>query len=187
MSLGGYTNLAGLLESKPDRRELARRAGARSTKKVKRLVIMDGLFPNGGPALTNQKIDLAAASAVVGGEGWPTPIAWVDGFGGINTKVGGTLCTAAPTDHPMRVVYEALFGCEPPGDGNWDAPTLLYALGDVERVFSELGQGGAAVINKHGGLSWRDPVLPQARRLRPRGRPTGPQRANRRASRRVEA
>ena len=156
VSLGGYTNLAGLLDSKRDE-ESSLDGRALIEKKVKRLVIMDGLFPGGAPAVTNQKIDLAAASAVVGGEGWPTPIAWVDGFGGINTKVGGTLCTAAQTDHPMRVVYEALFGCAPPGDGNWDAPALLYALGDVEGVFSELGQGGAAVINEQGGLSWETP------------------------------
>jgi len=156
VSLGGYTNLAGLLDSKADAASpLDGRALVE--KKVTRLVIMDGLFPGGAPALTNQKIDLAAASAVVGGEGWPTPIAWVDGFGGINTKVGGTLCTAAPIDHPMRVVYEALFGCAPPGDGNWDAPALLYALGDPKGVFSELGQGGAAVINAQGGLSWETP------------------------------
>jgi len=156
VSLGGYTNLAGLLDSKPDE-ESSLGGRALIEKKVKRLVIMDGLFPDGAPALTNQKIDLAAASAVVGGEGWPTPVAWVDGFGGINTKVGGSLCTAVPTDHPMRVVYEALFRCEPPGDGNWDAPALLYALGDDERIFSELGQGGAAVINAQGGLSWETP------------------------------
>jgi hypothetical protein len=156
VSLGGYTNLADLLESTRDKESpLAGRALI--AKKVKRLVIMDGLFPNGAPALTNQKIDLAAATTVVSGEGWPTPIVWVDGFGGIDTKVGGTLCTAVPAGHPMLVVYEALFGCEEPGDGNWDAPTLLYALGDIEDAFTELGQGGAAVINKDGGLSWETP------------------------------
>jgi hypothetical protein len=156
VSLGGYTNLAGLLDSKSD--ESGSLDGrALVEKKVKRLVIMDGLFPGGAGALTNQKIDLAAASAVIGGPGWPTPIGWVDGLGGISTKVGGTLCTAAPADHPMRVVYEALFGCAPPGDGNWDAPTLLYALGDSQNVFSELGQGGAAVLNQQGGLSWETP------------------------------
>lgn len=156
VSLGGYTNLAALLGStRGQGSSLAGRALVE--KKVKRLVQMDGLFPGGAPALTNQKIDLAAASAVVGGAGWPTPIAWVDGLGGIQTKVGGTLCTAAPPKHPMRIVYEALFACRPPGDGNWDAPTLLYAVGDVPDVFSEHGQGGAAVINAQGGLSWETP------------------------------
>jgi hypothetical protein len=56
----------------------------------------------------------------------------------------------------MRIVYEDLFECGPVGDGDWDTPTLLFALGDVPRVFSVLGRGGAAVINKPGGLSWRE-------------------------------
>jgi hypothetical protein len=55
----------------------------------------------------------------------------------------------------MRVVYEALFGCGPPRDGDWDAPALLYAVGDLPGVFTELGRGGAAVINAQGGLSWQ--------------------------------
>ncbi len=152
VSVGGYTNLAGLLASKRGQgSSLDGRALA--GKKVKRLVQMDGIFPGGGPAFTNQKIDLESASAVVGGEGWPTPMAWVDGLGGIQTKVGGALCAEAP-DHPMRIVYEVLFACGPPGDGNWDAPTLLYAIGDLQGAFTEEGQGGAAVINAQGGLSW---------------------------------
>ena len=117
---------------------------------------MDGLFPvDGMPAFTNQKIDLAAATAVVGGD-WPVPIAWVDGSTGVATKVGTTLCTGTEPDHPMRIVYESLFACGPPTDGDWDAPTLLYAVGDVPDAFSEAGQGGAAVINPEGGLAWDD-------------------------------
>jgi len=56
----------------------------------------------------------------------------------------------------MRIAYEALFGCGPPKDGDWDAPALLYAIGDLPKAFEELGQGGAAVINADGGLSWQD-------------------------------
>jgi hypothetical protein len=154
VSIGGYTNLAGLLGSKRGQgSSLPGRALV--AKKVKRLVIMDGIFPGGGPPFTNQQLDLAAAAAVVGGDGWPTPMAWVDGLDGIQTKVGATLCITAPPANPMRIVYEALFGCGPPGDGDWDAPALLYAIGDLPGVFSELGQGGAAVINAQGGLSWQ--------------------------------
>ncbi|HEY7137732.1 MAG TPA: nucleoside hydrolase [Acidimicrobiia bacterium] len=147
VSLGAYTNLAGLLDSRHGRALVAR--------KVKRLVIMDGVFPTGGPPFTNQKLDLAAASAVVGGAGWPTPVAWVDGLDGVGTQVGATLCATASAANPMRVVYEALFGCGPPRDGDWDAPALLYAVGDLPGVFTELGRGGAAVINAQGGLSWQ--------------------------------
>jgi hypothetical protein len=150
VSLGAYTNLAGLLAS----------AGgpALVTQKVKRVVIMDGLFPGGLGPVTHQKLDLAAASVVVAGAGgvapWPTPIAWVDGLDGISTMVGGTLCTKTPANNPMRIAYQALFGCGPPRDGDWDAPALLFALDDVPQVFSVLGRGGAAVINAQGGLSW---------------------------------
>ena len=159
VSVGAYTNLAGLLESPaadgaPSGRELV-------TKKVKRLVVMDGVFPGGWEAVTNQKLDLDAAAAVVAGTAdapaWPTPIAWVDGYDGIATRVGGKLCRQTAADHPMRIVYEDLFECGPPGDGNWDAPALLYAIGDVPKVFSILGRGGAAVINEKGGLSWQKP------------------------------
>ncbi len=160
VAIGAYTNLAGLLRSKSDQNSpLDGRAliGA----KVKRLVVEDGLFPNGAPALTNQKLDPSSARAVVNGTDWPTPIAWVDGFDGIQTKVGGALCSTVPADNPMRIVYESRFGCGPPGDGDWDGPTLLYAIGGRQGLFSELGRGGAAYINSQGGLSWRtDPARP---------------------------
>jgi pyrimidine-specific ribonucleoside hydrolase len=155
VSLGGYTNLAGLLESRRGQGS-ALDGRALVAKKVKRLVIMDGFFPGGGPAFTNQQIDLAAANTVVGGAGWPTPVAWADGTVGVATRVGSTLCATVAADHPMRIAYESLFGCGPPKDGDWDAPALLYALGDHPATFSELGQGGAAVINPQGGLSWDD-------------------------------
>lgn len=153
VAIGGYTNLARLLDSPAD--DVSNQSGrSLLASKVKRVVINDGLFPDGGPALTNQKIDLDAANTVVTGD-WPTPIAWVDGFTGIKMQVGHPLCTEAPAEHPMRIVYEGLFACAPPGDGNWDAPTLLYATDHAPDAFEELGQGGAAVVNESGGLSWQ--------------------------------
>ena len=119
-------------------------------------MIEDGLFPNGASVpFTNSKYDVASARAVVAGVGWPTPIAWVDGFTGINTKVGGSLCATAPGNNPMRIVYQALFGCGPPKDGDWDGPTMLYAIGGRQGFFTELGQGGSAVMGAQGGLSWQ--------------------------------
>lgn len=160
VAIGAYTNLAGLLRSEPDRSS-SLDGRALVSKKVKRLVIEDGLFPTGAPPLTNQKLDLYSAREVVNGNDWPTPMAWVDGFSGIQTKVGGSLCTTVAPDNPMRIVYESRFGCGPPGDGDWDGPTLLFAIGDTPELFSELGQGGAAFINAEGGLSWQsDPERP---------------------------
>jgi hypothetical protein len=149
VGIGGYTNLAGLLKA-PGGPKLI-------TDKVKRLVIMDGIFPDGIGPVTNQLIDPAAATAVVADPGWPGPISWADGTVGIATRVGAALCTTVPPNQPMRVAYEQLFQCGPPKDGDWDAPTLLYAVGDLPGTFTELGQGGAAVINAQGGLSWMTP------------------------------
>jgi Inosine-uridine preferring nucleoside hydrolase len=153
VAIGGDTNLAGLLRSRPGQgSSLPGRALVKA--KVSKLVIEDGLFPSGGPPFTNERLDIAATHQLVGSQGWPTPIAWVDGLTGINTKVGGNLCTSVSPKNPMRIVYTTLFGCGPPGDGDWDGPTLLYAVGDTPGSFSELGQGGAAVINSQGGLTW---------------------------------
>lgn len=152
VSIGGYTNVAGLLASQPD--DFSKLDGrALIKKKVTRLVQMDGLLPGGIGPVTNQNVDLEAATAVVEG-GWPTPIAWVDGAIGIRTLVGRDLCTETPAEHPMHIVYEILFQCGAVGDGNWDAPTLLYAIGDIPKAFDEGGKGGAVVINDRGGLSW---------------------------------
>jgi inosine-uridine preferring nucleoside hydrolase len=159
ISLGSYTNLAGLIASRPD--DISRLDGrALVARKVDRLVVMDGLFPDGLPPVTNQQYDLPAAAAVVGegttDTGWPTPITWVDGTTSVTTDIGTELCTDAPPHHPIRIVYENLFGCGPPTDGNWDAPTFLFAVGDTPTAFTQLGQGGSAVINPDGGLSWQE-------------------------------
>jgi len=155
VAIGAYTNLAGLLRSKAGQAS-SLDGRALIAAKVRRLVVEDGLFPGGAPVpFTNTKYDVPSARAVVKGTDWPTPIAWVDGFTGINTKVGGMLCSTAPPNNPMRIVYQALFGCGPPEDGDWDGPTILYAIGGRQGMFSELGQGGAAVMNAQGGLSWQ--------------------------------
>ena len=153
VAIGGDTNLAGLLASGPGQGS-SLRGRALVSAKVKRLVIEDGLFPMGGPPFTNERLDIAATRAIVASSGWPTAIAWVDGYTGINTKVGGTLCTSVPPRNPMRIVYTKLFNCGPPGDGDWDGPTMLYAVDGASGIFSVMGQGGAAVIDSQGGLSW---------------------------------
>ncbi len=140
VAIGGDTNLAGLLQSGPGQgSSLPGRALVAA--KVKQLVIEDGLFPTGGPPFTNERIDISATKDIVGSQGWPTPMAWVDGFTGVYTKVGASLCTSVPPKNPMRIVYTALFHCGPPGDGDWDGPTLLYAVEGPAAIFSELGQG----------------------------------------------
>lgn len=153
VAIGGDTNLAALLRSGPGQgSSLPGRVLV--ARKVKKLVIEDGLFPTGGPPFTNESLDVAATKWLVSTQGWPTAIAWVDGLTGINTRVGSGLCAAVPPKNPIRIVYTKLFNCGPPRDGDWDGPTLLYAVDGAAGIFSELGRGGAAVINPEGGLSW---------------------------------
>jgi hypothetical protein len=153
VAIGGDTNLAALLRSGPGQGS-SLQGRALVARKVKGLVIEDGLFPTGGPPLTNEHLDIAATQQLVSPDGWPTSMAWVDGFTGANTKVGGELCTGVPPKNPMRIVYTKLFGCGPPGDGDWDGPTLLYAVDGAPGAFTVLGQGGAANVNPQGGLTW---------------------------------
>jgi hypothetical protein len=153
VAIGGETNLAGLLRSGPGQGSSLPGRALVATK-VKKLVIEDGLFPMGGPPFTNERLDEAATRYLVGTNGWPTAIAWVDVYTGIFTKVGGDLCASVPSNNPMRIVYTKLFNCGSPGDGDWDGPTMLYAFEGARGVFTVLGQGGAAIINGQGGLSW---------------------------------
>ena len=64
VAIGAYTNLAGILRSKPGQ-DSSLEGRALVAKKVKRLVIEDGLFPEGAPPLTNQKLDTSSAQEVV--------------------------------------------------------------------------------------------------------------------------
>jgi inosine-uridine nucleoside N-ribohydrolase len=64
VAIGGDTNLAGLLRSRPGQgSSLPGRALV--ARKVKKLVIEDGLFPTGGPPFTNERLDIAATQSVV--------------------------------------------------------------------------------------------------------------------------
>ena len=108
VAIGGDTNLAGLLASGPGQGS-SLRGRALVAAKVKRLVIEDGLFPMGGPPFTNERLDIAATRAIVASTGWPTAIAWVDGYTGVNTKVGGTPLHLGSSKEPdAHRLYEAL-------------------------------------------------------------------------------
>jgi hypothetical protein len=120
VAIGGDTNLAGLLHSRPGQGS-SLRGRALVAAKVQDLVIEDGLFPTGAPRSPTRRLTSPPPSG---------------------------------SKNPMRIVYTKLFNCGPPGDGDWDGPTMLYAVEGASKIFSVLGQGGAAVINTMGGLSW---------------------------------
>ena len=121
-----YTNLAAILVS-PGGRQLV--AG-----KVKRLVIMDGLFPGGLGPVTNQKLDLDVARP-----SWPGRCEPVRGRRPSRGSTGSTASVPgsarpcarrSPRHNPMRIAYQSLFGCGPPKDGDWDVPLPSAAVCD---------------------------------------------------------
>ena len=185
VALGGDTNLAGLLRSGPGQGSSLRGRALVATK-VKKLVIEDGLFPTGGPPFTNEKLDIAATKSLVArGGGWPTAIAWVDGLTGISTKVGGTLCTSVPPKNPMRIVYTKLFHCGPPGDGDWDGPTMLYAVEGATADLLRPGSGRCCGHQQQGRIVLGTGTGASAGGLRPCRKPSRAQREDQRAHRKL--
>lgn len=155
LSLGGHTNLAGLLASQgDDTSPLA--GGELVAAKVSQLVIMDGEFPVASRAWTNTLIDPSATKYVVNG-GWPTPMVWVDATIGRPLKVGGTVCDAH-ADGPVRAAYDILFVCGTEvGDSSWDPIQVYYVIfGAEDGVVSHAGEGGAAEADFWGAISWKD-------------------------------
>ena len=108
------------------------------TAKVKRLVIMDGALPR---RLGRSPIRSSTSPPRDRRRGRNRT--WLRGR---RRSRGSTASTgSAPgrrarcarrraADNPMRIVYETLFKCGPLRDGDWDAPALLFAIGDVPRV-----------------------------------------------------
>lgn len=102
ISVGGFSNLAALLDSGPDAfsplsgRDLV-------AAKVKQLVAMAGAFPSSRKPETNMSIHPAASIRMA--HDWPTPIVWC-GLEVGQTVITGTPLQATPPDNPVRRAYE---------------------------------------------------------------------------------
>jgi hypothetical protein len=147
VSIGGHTNLAGLLASRGGK--------ALVERKVKGLVVMAGEFPTASRAWTNELIDVPATRYVFN-TAWPTsvPIVWADAKIGFPLFVGQTV-TQAHSGGPVRAAFELLFPDGKVGDANWDAIALYYAIyGLGDDILSLTGEGGAARVSGVGAISW---------------------------------
>ncbi|WP_394850817.1 nucleoside hydrolase [Pendulispora brunnea] len=122
VSVGAATNLAALLDSRPDAASALSGAELVS-RKVARLVLMGGKYPysDTGPEF-NFKLDPAGTRHAV--DHWPTPIT----FSGLESfvKLGKRVSTEAPLDSPVRMAFEIGYG---PGVNHdaWDMLPILYA------------------------------------------------------------
>lgn len=151
VTIGFLTNLADLLESKPD--QFSKLTGRQLVeKKVKHLVSMAGLFPK-GREFNVYKDSLAAERAF---NQWPTPVI-LSGFEiGREVKTGPRLLADATLQSPVKDVFAL---CMPRakedrnGRMSWDQTAVLVAIRGAAPYYT-LRRGRMTV---NGGTNgWQD-------------------------------
>jgi len=132
ISIGFLTNLKNLLASAPDER--SRLNGKQLVaRKVQKLVVMGGKFPQGKEF--NLEQDPEAAMAVT--ESWPTPV-WFSGF-----EIGEKILTGSElvkdstlADSPVRYAYRYyLEKAQQPTRPSWDQTAVLVGVRGLANYF----------------------------------------------------
>ena len=171
VSIGLLTNVAALLDSRPD--DASSLAGRELVaKKVRTWVCMGGTFVSGREF--NFYSDIPAMRHAV--EAWPTPIVF-SGF-----EIGQGIGTGAglrdlPATNPVRRAYELSNGLT--GHSSWDQTAVLYAVrglaGKLDDMWG-LSSSGSVVVSADGSNQWQQRTgswSPLSRSQRCR-RPTSP-------------
>lgn len=154
--VGWLTNMAELLDSKPDRYSAL--AGRELIEaKVKELVSMGGRWPNSpkDEGEYNFRMDGAAAHKVI--SDWPGKIM----FTGLGKDVmtGGRLVAQGPKDNPVRAFYRNFFeGYKVSNRSSWDLIAALYAVRGLSDYFAAVS-GGKCVGKEDGSNQWIAGVL----------------------------
>jgi inosine-uridine nucleoside N-ribohydrolase len=139
-AVGPLNNLARLLESGPDKH--SKRTGQDLVaRKVARLVIMGGRYPEGKEWNFEQA---PAAAAKVMAE-WPSPIL-ASGFEiGARVHTGKRLEAETPETNPVRKAF-ALYAGAGKGRESWDETALYAAVRSPETLW-DVKSGGGITIN----------------------------------------
>lgn len=149
--VGWLTNMADLLDSKPD--QYSPLAGRELVEaKVKELVSMGGRWPNSpkGEGEYNFHMDGAAAYKVI--SDWPGKIM----FTGLGKDVmsGGRLVAEGPKDNPVPAFYRNFFkGHKVSERSSWDLIAVLYAVRGLSDYFTAVSEG-KCVGQKDGSNQW---------------------------------
>ena len=149
--VGWLTNMAELLDSKPDQyspltgRELVE-------VKVKELVSMGGRWPNSpkDEGEYNFTMDGSAAHKVI--SDWPGKIM----FTGLGKDVmtGAGLVARGPKDNPVLAFYQNFFkGYKVSERSSWDLIAVLYAVRGLSDYFTAVSEG-KCVGQKDGSNQW---------------------------------
>jgi hypothetical protein len=153
ITVGFFTNLAGLLRSSADRysplsgRELV-------AKKVKQLVSMAGKFPEGWEF--NVFKDSIASRYVV--DHWPTPVLYSGFEIGVKIKCGRQLVgDAAIQNSPVKDVFRISLpqaAEDSAGRSSWDETAVLVGIGGYRPYYTL--RRGRMVVAVNGSDRWED-------------------------------
>jgi inosine-uridine nucleoside N-ribohydrolase len=150
IAVGFSTNLARLLESKPDR--YSNLSGTELVKKkVRQLTMMAGNFAENQPEY-NVLTDVPAASKVF--SAWPTDI-YISGY-----EVGTAILYPAtsiekdyPAGNPVAEAYR-VYAKMPYDRASWDLTTVLYDL-RPDRGYFDLSPPGDVVVSANGATAFQ--------------------------------
>ncbi len=135
-AVGAMTNIAALLESKPD--DISPLDGISLVReRCAKLVLMAGIFD---PAVEriewNVHLDIPAARVVA--ERSPVPVVWLPSETGSDIITGGPVIKAFGEDTPLSLSFCRFPGVlERGGRPSWDPATVLYATEGCGEYFAE--------------------------------------------------
>jgi inosine-uridine nucleoside N-ribohydrolase len=151
VAVGWLTNMAELLDSKPD--QYSPLAGRELVKtKVKELVSMGGKWPNSpkDEGEYNFRMDGPAAHTVI--RDWPGRIM----FTGLGKDVmtGGRLVAQGPKNNPVPAFYRNFFEANKvSARSSWDLIAVLYAVRGLSDYFTAVSDG-RCVSKEDGSNHW---------------------------------
>ncbi|QDT12880.1 sulfatase-like hydrolase/transferase [Stieleria marina] len=144
-SIGAFSNLA----------ELCRHDSELVRRKVRRLVVMGGAFPQSNKPETNVATHVAAARFVA--DQWPGKMVW-HGFEVGNVLITGAQLKQMPNDNPIRKAYElrpyAGRRAIDQGQPSYDQAAALFAAHDAEPAFWKTVAGGHVRVDQDGQTRW---------------------------------
>ena len=150
VTVGFLTNIANLLKSPPDTysplngKDLV-------VKKVEKLVVMGGKFPE-GEEFNFVKDSLATQYMV---ENWPTPITFSGFEIGEKILTGDVLVTRDFENNPIKDIYQFSFEKEnTKARMSWDQTAVLVAVRGVSPYFDL--KPGYCEVDEHGYNHWVD-------------------------------
>ncbi|MDN3580646.1 nucleoside hydrolase [Mucilaginibacter flavus] len=155
VTIGFMTNMANLLQSKPDNIS-ALDGKALIKKKVKLLVSMAGCFNNEMGTFKEFNVKMDSVSSKIAFNNWPSPIV-LSGF-----EIGAKIHTGLPiatdqfiTSSPVKDVFQKSMPLDPndaKGRMSWDETAVLVAVRGFEKYFDVIK--GKMICNADGSNLW---------------------------------